>query len=87
MYKFFFPGGNLKAYSKGNLDLVADLFNAKQEQIARDRSSGSGNNFMFQGQYPAGLYYIQIRVMYHGGQGPYELILGNGQGWSFIEDQ
>jgi len=87
MYKFYFPGGTLKAYSKGNLDLVADLFNAKQEQVARDRSSGSGNNFMFQGQYPAGLYYIQIRVMYHGGQGPYELILGNGQGWSFIEDR
>ena len=29
---------------------------------------------------PAGAYYIQIRYMYHGGEGPYTLILGNGSG-------
>jgi hypothetical protein len=79
MFKFYFPGGGLQIYSKGNLDLVADLFDSAQKRIARDRSSGSGNNFMFRGNYPEGVYYIQIRVMYHGGQGPYEFILGNGQ--------
>ena len=44
MYKFYFPGENLRAYSRGNLDLVADLLNDKQERLARDQSSGSGNN-------------------------------------------
>jgi hypothetical protein len=87
MYKFYFPGGILNDHSKGNLDLVADLLNSKEERVARDITSGEGNNFKITGNYPAGLYYIQIRVMHHGGEGPYELCLGNGNDWSFVEEK
>jgi len=64
---------------------VADLFDGSQKKLARDRNSGGGNNFAFRGSLNAGYYYIQIRVMYHGGKGPYELILGNGKDHRYVE--
>jgi len=39
MIRFYFPGGDFICYSRGSLDLVADLFDANGKKLGRD----SGN--------------------------------------------
>ncbi|MCX5805456.1 MAG: hypothetical protein NT010_05220 [Proteobacteria bacterium] len=78
-FRFDFPGGRMRIASESNLDLVADLWDAKGNRIARD-GEDARKDFIIEKDLPAGTYYIQIRVMYHAGEGPYNLILGDGSG-------
>jgi hypothetical protein len=76
-FRFDFPGGRMRIASRGGLDIVADLWDAKGNRLARDGET-SAKDFVIEKDLPAGTYYIQIRFMYHAGEGPYTLILGNG---------
>lgn len=62
--------------SAGQLDLVADLLNDRGELLAR--SGADSRQFRIEGDYPAGRYILQVRVMYHAGEGSYELRFGSG---------
>jgi hypothetical protein len=76
-FRFDFPGGRMRIASQGGLDIVADLWDAKGARLARD-GQDTRKDFLIEADLPAGTYYIQIRYMYHAGEGPYTLILGNG---------
>jgi hypothetical protein len=52
--------------------------------LARD-GQDPGKDFHMEKDLPAGTYYIQVRYMYHAGEGPYTLILGNGNAASLKE--
>lgn len=78
-FRFDFPGGKMRIASEGNLDIVADLWDAKGNMIARDGQDAK-RDFLIEKELPMGTYYIQIRFMYHAGEGPYNLILGDGSG-------
>jgi hypothetical protein len=78
-FRFDFPGGKMRIASESNLDLVADLWDSKGNRIARDGEDAK-KDFIIEKDLPAGTYYIQIRVMFHAGEGPYNLILGDGSG-------
>jgi hypothetical protein len=82
-FLFDFAGGPFHAHSRSNLDLVADLLDAEGKVITRSRASGGA--FQFNQDLPAGRYGIIIRVMYHGGAGDYELMLGSGAGPRYRE--
>lgn len=83
-FRFDFPGGKVRIASQGNLDLVADLWDSKGNRIARD-GQDTKKDFIIEKDLPPGTYYVQIRVMYHAGEGPYTLILGDGSGPVFRE--
>ena len=83
-FRFDFPGGKLRVASQGNLDIVADLWDARGNRLARD-GQDARKDFLIEKDLPPGTYYIQIRFMYHAGEGPYTLILGNGSGPVFKE--
>ncbi|MBP7528990.1 MAG: hypothetical protein KA801_13760 [Syntrophorhabdaceae bacterium] len=83
-FRFDFPGGKLRVASQGNLDIVADLRDAGGNTIARD-GQDARKDFLIEKDLPPGAYYIHIRFMYHAGEGPYTLILGNGSGPVFKE--
>jgi len=76
-FRFDFPGGRMRIASQSGLDIVADLWDAKGARLARD-GQDTRKDFLIEADLPAGTYYIQIRYMYHAGEGPYTLILGNG---------
>jgi len=76
-FRFDFPGGKMRIASQGGLDIVADLLDSKGNRLARD-GQDTRKDFLIEANMPAGTYYVQIRFMYHAGQGPYTLILGNG---------
>ncbi len=78
-FRFDFPGGKVRIASEGGLDLVADLWDAKGNRLARDGQDAK-KDFLIEKDLPPGTYYIQVRFMYHAGEGPYTLILGNGRG-------
>lgn len=78
-FRFDFTGGRMRIASRGGLDIVADLWDAKGNRLARD-GQDARKDFVIEANLPAGTYYIQIRYMYHGGEGPYTLILGSGSG-------
>ena len=74
-YAFDFEGGTFRARSESNLDLVADLIRASDgETLAR--SGTESQAFTFDGPLDAGRYILTIRVMYHAGAGPYDVVLG-----------
>jgi len=83
-FRFDFPGGKMRITSDSGLDLVADLWDAKGNRLARDGEDAK-KDFLIEKDLPPGTYYIQIRFMYHAGEGPYNLILGNGTGPLFRE--
>ena len=76
-FRFDFPGGKMRIASRGNLDIVADLWDSQGKRLARDGQDAK-KDFFIEMDLPAGTYYIQIRYMYHAGEGPYTLILGDG---------
>lgn len=78
-FRFDFPGGRMRVASRGGLDIVADLWDAKGNRIARDGQDAK-KDFVIEANLPPGTYYIQVRFMYHAGEGPYTLILGDGSG-------
>jgi hypothetical protein len=67
----------MRIASQSGLDIVADLWDTKGARLARD-GQDARKDFLIEADLPAGTYYIQIRYMYHAGEGPYTLILGNG---------
>jgi len=77
-FKFDFPGGDFVCYSTGELDLAADLLDANGRKIDWDNNSGAGKNFRFERVLDKGLYGLRVRIMPNGGEGPYEIILGDG---------
>ncbi|MDQ7825116.1 MAG: hypothetical protein RDV48_20105 [Candidatus Eremiobacteraeota bacterium] len=83
-FRVDFKGGHFKASSQGSLDLVADLWDARGRSMARAGQEG-GANFTLEKELPAGTYYVHIRVMHHGGEGPYVLVLGNGTAGEYKE--
>lgn len=76
-FRFDFPGGKMRVASRGNLDIVADLWDSRGNMLARS-GQDAGKDFYIEKDLPAGTYYIQVRYMYHAGEGPYTLILGDG---------
>jgi hypothetical protein len=76
-FRFYFPGGKMRIASRGKLDIVADLWDSGGKMLARN-GEDAGKDFSIEKDLPAGTYYIQIRYMYHAGEGPYTLILGDG---------
>ncbi len=82
-FAFFFPGGAFRARSAAGLDLVADLLDAKGRKLAR--AGADTPQFDIQGNYPAGQYYLIIRVMHHAGAGPYQVQLGPDTGCHVTE--
>lgn len=78
-FRFDFPGGKIRIASEGGLDIVADLRDAKGNTLARD-GQDTREDFLIEKDLPPGTYYIHVRFMYHAGEGPYTLILGNGSG-------
>lgn len=86
MFKFNWPGGKFVCYSKGGLDLVADIVNAQGKTVYRgNNGAGDGKNFKIEINLPAGTYGISVRVMYHGSEGNYQLVLGNGAEHHYTE--
>jgi hypothetical protein len=73
-FAFYFPGGAFRARSAGGLDLVADLIDSQGQRVAC--SGVDTPQFDPQGNYPAGQYYLIVRVMHHAGAGPYQVQLG-----------
>ena len=67
----------MRISSRGGLDIVADLWDSRGNMVARDGQDAK-KDFAIEKDLPAGVYYIQIRYMYHAGEGPYTLILGDG---------
>lgn len=82
-YLFDFAGGTFHAHSVSQLDLVADLLDAQGNMIARSRAVNG--QFSFNQSLPAGRYGIIIRVMYHAGSGPYEVVIGAGSATRYRE--
>ena len=76
-FLFGFPGGKMRISSRWDLDIVADLLDCDGNLIARD-GQDTKKDFSIEKELPEGMYYIQIRYMYHAGEGPYTLILGDG---------
>lgn len=74
-YAFDFPGGDFRAESSGNLNLVADLIRASDGEMLA-RSGVDTQQFLIEGPLPAGRYILQVRVMHHAGAGPYSVMLG-----------
>lgn len=84
-YLFDFAGGPFHAHSVSQLDLVADLLDAEGRMISRSRAVNG--RFSFDQNLPSGRYGIIIRVMYHGGAGPYEVQIGPGTGQRYRENR
>jgi hypothetical protein len=82
-FTFFFPGGALRAWSSGGLNLVADLLDSKGQKLAR--SGVDTPQFDIQGNFPAGKYFLQVRVMHHAGAGSYRIHLGPDSGCKVTE--
>ncbi|HOW55183.1 MAG TPA: hypothetical protein PLR60_11080 [Syntrophorhabdaceae bacterium] len=85
-FRFDFPGGKMRVASQGDLDIVADLWDEKGNRLARDGQDAK-KDFVIEKELPPGVYYIQIRYMYHSGEGPYTLILGDGSGSVYREEK
>ena len=87
-FRIDFRGGLLRVASESSLDLVADLRDAKGTIVLRKgHDDGGAKNILIEKKLQPGTYYIHIRVMYHGGEGPYLLMLGDGKGPLYHENK
>jgi len=81
-YRVALPGGSVRVYTSGNLDTVGQALDADCNVIDENDDGGGdyGYNFMFEGDAPAGTYYISVRGYSDNDRGPFTLHVEGGDG-------
>ncbi|MDD5393519.1 MAG: hypothetical protein PHE17_10925 [Thiothrix sp.] len=86
-FRVEFPGGKFTVSSQGGLDIVADLWDDKGNRLARAGDDAKADFTLTQADLPAGIYYLQVRYMYHAGEGNYSMVLGDGGNATYQEQK